>query len=41
MGDQFAIGRGLRWKWFLDDVRQHARLLSRLYLSRMYSWGPR
>lgn len=41
MSDRIQVSRILRWKWFLDDIRDHWRLAGRLYVSRAYSWGRR
>jgi hypothetical protein len=41
MSDQMQVNRSLRWRWFLDDVREHWRLIRRLYASRMYTWDRR
>ncbi|MEV4265984.1 hypothetical protein [Kribbella sp. NPDC049584] len=41
MSDQMQVSRSLRWRWFLDDVREHSRLIWRLYAGRMYTWGRR
>jgi hypothetical protein len=41
MGDRIEVSRSLRWKWLMDDVQDHWRLVWRLYQSRMYTWGRR
>jgi hypothetical protein len=37
MSDRLQVSRSLRWKWRLDVVLDHWRLL----LDRMYGWSRR
>ncbi|TDX08409.1 hypothetical protein EV647_0331 [Kribbella sp. VKM Ac-2566] len=41
MNDRIRVSWGWRLKWLMDDVREHSRLVWRLYVSRMYSWNRR